>query len=292
MKELNAQLDFLPEDNLYHLGLSFTKEELKDNFGDVRFVCMGGTEHRMEGFAHYIFKELGIKLPIGSCLENLSKRSHRYAMYKVGPVISISHGMGVPSMSIMMNEIIKLLHYAGAKDLIFIRIGTSGGIGHDPGTVVVTRQPVNPDLSTDYTLTTLGKVRRFPSPLDQDLARELIDAARQIGLRVVSGDTLCCHDFYEGQGRLDGPFCDYAENDKMEYLSWLHQSGVSNIEMESVAFGAITHRAGIRGAIVCTTLLNRLNGDQLTTNKTDLENWRLNPQRVVAAFIKRTLVKD
>ena len=29
----------------------------------------------------------------------------------------------------MLHEIIKLLHYAGAKDSLIIRIGTSGGIG-------------------------------------------------------------------------------------------------------------------------------------------------------------------
>ena len=39
------------------------------------------------------------------------------------------HGMGVPSITIMLHEIIKLLHYAGAKDAVIIRIGTSGGIG-------------------------------------------------------------------------------------------------------------------------------------------------------------------
>lgn len=25
-------------------------------------------------------------------------------------------------------------------------------------------------------------------------------------------------DFYEGQGRLDGAFCDYEEQDKLEFL--------------------------------------------------------------------------
>lgn len=38
--------------------------------------------------------------------------------------------------------------------------------------------------------------------------------------------------FYEGQGRLDGAFCDYTEADKMEYLKRLHNFGVVNIEME------------------------------------------------------------
>lgn len=55
----------------------------------------------------------------------------------------IQHGMGVPSLSIMLNEIIKLLHYAGATDVMFIRVGTSGGIGVDPGTVVVSSGAVN-----------------------------------------------------------------------------------------------------------------------------------------------------
>ena len=39
------------------------------------------------------------------------------------------NGMGVPSATIMLHEIIKLLHYANADDPIIIRIGTSGGVG-------------------------------------------------------------------------------------------------------------------------------------------------------------------
>jgi uridine phosphorylase len=42
-------------------------------------------------------------------------------MYKVGPVLSISHGMGIPSASILLHEIIKLMYHAGVKDPIFFR---------------------------------------------------------------------------------------------------------------------------------------------------------------------------
>lgn len=45
--------------------------------------------------------------------------------------------MGVPSLSIMLNEMFKLLHYADVTDVTFIRIGTSGGVGIDPGTVIM-----------------------------------------------------------------------------------------------------------------------------------------------------------
>ncbi len=60
-------------------------------------------------------------------------------MYKVGPVLSVSHGMGVPSLSILLHEMIKLLSHAGAKDPVFFRIGTSGGVGLEGGTVVVSQ---------------------------------------------------------------------------------------------------------------------------------------------------------
>lgn len=51
--------------------------------------------------------------------------------------------MGVPSLSILLIELFKLLHYAEAKDPIIFRIGSSGGIGVEPGTVVITNGAVD-----------------------------------------------------------------------------------------------------------------------------------------------------
>ena len=67
-----------------------------------------------------------------------------------------------------------------------------------------------------------------------------------------------------GQARLDGAFCSYTEKEKMEYIEWLKEGGVANIEMESTCFAALTYQAGIRSAIVCVALLDRLNEDQVT----------------------------
>ena len=64
-------------------------------------------------------------------------------MYKVGPVLSVSHGMGVPSLSILLHELIKLMWHAGVEDPIFFRIGTCGGVGLSGGTVVITQQAVD-----------------------------------------------------------------------------------------------------------------------------------------------------
>ncbi len=37
--------------------------------------------------------------------------------------------MGVPSATILLHELLKLLKYAGASDVVLFRMGTSGGIG-------------------------------------------------------------------------------------------------------------------------------------------------------------------
>ena len=71
---------------------------------------------------------------------------------------------------------------------------------------------------------------------------------------------------FAGQGRLDGAFCDYTEKEKLEFLHKIHQNNILNMEMESLAFAALTHHAGIRAAVICVTLLNRLNGDQVGLN--------------------------
>lgn len=41
------------------------------------------------------------------------------------------HGMGVPSISIMLHELIKLLHHAQCRDVVLFRLGTSGGVGEN-----------------------------------------------------------------------------------------------------------------------------------------------------------------
>lgn len=49
----------------------------------------------------------------------------------------------------------------------------------------------------------------------------------------------------------------------MEYLEKLRSQGVVNIEMELLPFAALTHLAGIKSAVVCVAVLDRLKGDQV-----------------------------
>lgn len=51
--------------------------------------------------------------------------------------------MGVPSIGILLHEIIKLMYHARVRNPIFFRIGTCGGVGHEGGTVVISNEAID-----------------------------------------------------------------------------------------------------------------------------------------------------
>lgn len=286
----NPNIEYHKPDILYHLGLDNSTYDLEKMFGDVKFVCTGGTQKRMEKFAQYIMKEIGYEIPTGTGLVDISQKANRYSMYKVGPVLAVNHGMGVSSINILLHELFKLMYYAKTKNPIFFRIGTCGGIGLLPGTVVVSNDAMDALGNHFYEVPVLGKSLKRPCIFDKELVNELkLLAVPNDDYEVVESTTMCAIDFYEGQGRLDGAFCSYTEEDKMQYLQSLYNRGVRNIEMEAVPFSALTYEAGIRAADVCVTLLDRFKGDQVETPKEVLKEWEKRPQEIIGRYIKKVL---
>jgi len=287
----NVLLGNLTEDVLYHLNLSTKSHDLPAEFGDVKFVIIGGTASRMQKFANEASKVLASLLPDGFVPTNLTGSTDRYVMYKIGPVLSVSHGIGVPSLSIMLHEVFKLLHHAGcSKDVIIIRTGTSGGIGVEPGSVVVSDQALDGELNPTYELAVLGKKVTWPSGVSPTLAEDIAKCWRaDDNFAIVKGGTMTANDFYEGQARLDGAVCDYTEDDKMSFLRRAYDAGVRNIEMEANGFAALSNRIGVKAAIVCVTLLNRLNGDQVDTPSATLKEWESRSLRIVLRYISSKL---
>ncbi|KAM6995735.1 uridine phosphorylase 1 [Tautogolabrus adspersus] len=285
----NPHLDSLKDDILYHFSLGTGTHNLPAMFGDVKFVCVGGSPWRMKSFIKYIAAELSMEDPLSE-YPNICAGTDRYAMYKVGPVLSVSHGMGIPSISIMLHELIKLLHHAHCTDVTIIRIGTSGGIGLGPGTVVVTKQSVDATFLPKFEQVILGKTVVRNTDLDQSLAEELLQCSKELNqFKTVIGNTMCTMDFYEGQARLDGAFCSYTETDKQDFLNRANEAGVCNIEMESSVFAAMCKLSGLRAAVVCVTLLDRLKGDQLSSSSEVLHDYQQRPQVLVSCYIKKQL---
>ncbi|XP_053327559.1 uridine phosphorylase 2 [Spea bombifrons] len=285
----NPHLDLLSEDILYHFDLGTKTHDLPLMFGDVKFVCVGGSANRMRDFAVFIHKELGLEGD-GNSITDICAGTDRYSMYKVGPVLSISHGMGVPSISIMLHELIKLLHHAKCRDVTIIRIGTSGGIGIEPGTVVITDTAVDAFFRPQFDQVILDKVVVRNTELHRELAENLLQCSTEIpDFPSIIGHTMCTYDFYEGQGRLDGALCSFSKEEKLEYLRKAYAAGVRNIEMESTVFAAMCHLCGLKAAVVCVTLLNRLEGDQISQSHNVLKEFQTRPQQLIAKFIKKQL---
>jgi len=210
-------------------------------------------------------KEIGLKMTSGVKLKDLAEDAHRYALYKVGPVLCASHGIGGPSISILLHELIKLMHYAKCQNPIFFRIGTCGGIGVEPGTVIITSEALDGQLRPVYEVVVHTNPELRPTKLDADLAKDLKSMSDPCNddFNAIIGKTFCGNDFYEGQSRLDGAFCSYTPDKKLEFLQQISAAGVVNMEMESTAFAAITNQACIRAAVISVAILNRLEGDQV-----------------------------
>lgn len=299
----NPNLDDLEIDVLYHFGLATGyKDEkgdvvslldhLREMFGDVKYVCTGGSAHRAEDFIAKAAGELGIDMPEGG--PQPIGKTERFSLFKAGPILSVNHGMGQPSLEIMLNEVAKLLHYADCEGVTFVRIGTSGGVGVEGGTVVITEEGMNGELQPELVSIQLGQRKTYPAQTDPSLVRELTEVAEGMdGIKVAVGKTMSADGFYEEQGRLDGALApDYDEEAKMKFLKRAHEAGVRNIEMEACRFAAFCLRAGIPAAIVCAALLNRLEGDQVETPPEVLAEYSDNAQRVVIEWIRGRLSEN
>ncbi|NXW06513.1 UPP2 phosphorylase, partial [Fregetta grallaria] len=248
----NPHLDSMEEDILYHLDLGTKTHNLPAMFGDIKFVCVGGSPNRMRAFAQFMHKELGLTGD-GEDLRDICAGTDRYAMYRAGPVLSISHGMGIPSISIMLHELIKLLHHAKCRDVTIIRIGTSGGLGIEAGSVVITDTAVDSSFKPRFEQVVLDDVVVRSTELDKDLTEELLACSKEIpDFPTLIGHTMCTYDFYEGQGRLDGALCSFSSEKKLKYLKRAYDAGVRNIEMESTAFAALCGLCGLKGESSCS----------------------------------------
>lgn len=149
---------------MQHLFL--TKDEASQ-FHDIQYVCIGGSNERMETFAKQVAETLGIK-------EVQSVGQHkRYVIYKVGNVLLASHGMGAPSISILLNELAKLLKYAKAGKSTWIRMGTCGGVGLEAGTVAISSASLNGALQPYHETYVLAEPVRRHAIFDADLNNEL-----------------------------------------------------------------------------------------------------------------------
>eukprot|EP00301_Raphidiophrys_heterophryoidea_P018935 c3926_g1_i1.p1 GENE.c3926_g1_i1~~c3926_g1_i1.p1 ORF type:complete len:302 (-),score=83.10 c3926_g1_i1:124-987(-) len=282
MELCNPNLASIEVDFFSHIGID-SSMPLAEMFGGIKCVVMSGSSGRAKGFAERMQKELDDHTP----LEPVSL-TERYHVYKVKHVLCVSHGIGGPSLSILLHELSKLLHRAGAKDFVFIRCGTCGGIGVPPGTVVITDKVFNGCLEPFHEITVCGKRVQRAMLFDEKLRNDLVEAAAGME-NVVVGHSVALDDYYEAQARLDGAICEFTAEDREQFLHKAHDMGVRNFEMEGVQLASFCHKTKIPAAMVAAALIDRMGGDQVRRGLSheELSAISRKPYDIVVAYLKK-----
>lgn len=281
----DGQVDFY-----YHLGVT-SEDPMLAEFTGVKAVVMAGSGGRMKEFAQR-WSDLNGGAPVRAFA-----KEDRFVTRFCADVLFVSHGMGMPSASIALQELMRMVYFLKRGDLdaldqvFWARVGTSGGVGLPAGTVVVSSQGLMADLRP-YRLLHGGEGEywfdgTFPEPVRQ----EIMAASEGSGINVVSGATVAGNEFFLEQYRLDGAICFETLETKMAWLTWLDENGVRNIEMEGAMFaGYLNHWGFSRFAMICCTLLNRLEGDQVTSTPEELHQFSENSGDVLFNFLQSSLL--
>jgi uridine phosphorylase len=277
-------------DVYYHFGVA-SDDPLLEQLRDVKAVVMAGSGGRIKEFARQ-WSELN-----GQAEVVAFPKEDRFVTRYCAGVIFASHGMGMPSASIAVQEMMRMVYFLKGGDLdaldevFWARVGTSGGVGLPGGTVVVTTEGLMADLQP-YRLLNGGMGEYwFDGRFPLDVAQAIIDANAMSGIDVVLGKTVATNEFFLEQFRLDGAVVMETVESKLAWLQWLHDNGVRNIEMEGAMLaGYLNHWGFSKFAMICCTLLNRLDGDQVTSTPAELHAFSEDSGVVLFNYLVTTLL--
>merc|ERR1712109_149040 len=87
------------------------------------------------------------------------------------------------------------------KNVKFLRMGTCGGLGVKPGTLILTKSGYDGCLEPGIEFIALGQKKRYPANADPTFLSELESTLIDMEVPYAIGNTMTCNDFYETQGR-------------------------------------------------------------------------------------------
>ncbi len=196
------------------------------------------------------------------CLATLSEQRGLHSYLVELPdgrrIVSATSGMGAPSLSIVVNELVGV----GIRQII--RIGTSGSIQPHVrvGSVVITRASLcRHGAAADIA------PPEYPAAADPFLTVALVQAAQRLGLDWHLGITASVDTFYEGQERTES-----SANPHL--LRWLRgiteeyrRLNVLNYEMESGTLLKMSGVYGFAAGCVCAVVADRTSSEDVVAEQ-------------------------
>jgi uridine phosphorylase len=175
-------------------------------------------------------------------------------------ILSATSGMGAPSLSIVVNELVQV----GIRQII--RIGTCGSIQAHVrvGSIVISSAA----LCRQGAANDIAPVE-YPAAADPFLTVALVKAARELEVEHYMGITASVDTFYEGQERTDSAN-PYLMRSLQGITEEYRRLNVLNYEMES---GTLFKMAGVynfAAACLCGVVAQRTVGENVILEQKDV----------------------
>jgi uridine phosphorylase len=236
---------------LYHIG--FSKKDLGAN--PPQMALLSGEPERSRFIAETYLQNI-------SLLSQYRGLNSYLGYLPCGkPLLAATSGMGAPSLSIVVNELVQV----GITQII--RVGTCGSIQPDVGvgSIVISQGA----LCRQGAANDLAPVE-YPAVADPFLTVALAEAAKKLKIPYHIGITASVDTFYEGQERTESSANPYLQR----WLSGITQEyrhlNILNYEMEA---GTLFKMAGVYGfaaACVCGVVAQRSEAEDIVLKDKDL----------------------
>ena len=234
---------------LYHIGFGLS------DLGDTppTLALLSGDPGRAERIANDNLSTVKV------LSENRGLHSYLGTLPSGTQLLSATSGMGAPSLSIIVNELVQV----GIKTII--RVGTCGSIQPQvkAGSVVISsgalcRQGAANDIAPP----------EYPAVADPFITVKLAEIAQEEGVDRHVGITASVDTFYEGQGRTGSanPHLIRAQQGILEEYQHLN---ILNFEMEAGTLFKMANVYGFRAACICAVIAQRTEAENVVLDQKD-----------------------
>lgn len=217
------------------------------NIGDIaERILLPGDPLRAKHIAENFFE--------GAKLYNDIRGAFGYTGKYKGVDVSVqATGMGIPSFSIYVHELINVF---GCKKLI--RVGSCGGMNTK---VKIRDVLIAQGSTTDSSIVhqVFGGAVNFSLIADFDLLEKAVANARKLNKSVKVGNVICTDRFYNDYNDVNGMFGD----GKKSLNQKLVQYGILAVEMESAALYLLASQANVQGLGIFTVSDHLATGEQV-----------------------------
>lgn len=230
----------MADDTLYHIG--FGLSDLGAN--PPRIALLSGDPDRAR---HIATDSQGVQLE-KRLSENRGLNSYLIRLPNGRQIISATSGMGAPSLSIVVNELVQV----GIRAII--RVGTSGAIQPEVkmGSIVITRAALTRQGAADDIAPP-----EYPAAANPFLTWALVDAARALKTDWHIGVTASVDTFFEGQERTASSANKFLMRTIRGMVDEYRGLGILNFEMESGTLFKMGSVYRIATACVCGIIAQR-----------------------------------